>query len=82
MLIAGGRAFPKAASAELYDPVAGTFTATGTMTVAGLQHTATLLSNGTVLMVGGVNPMSEAFPNEKRAELYDPNGGNSPQPAA
>jgi len=61
--------------AELYDPGTGTFAVTGTMTVAGLQHTATLLSNGMVLIAGGLNPNFQAFPNDNRAELYDPNAG-------
>jgi len=51
------------------------------MTVAGLQHMATLLSNGMVLIAGGLNPNFRPFPNDNRAELYDPNAGNSPQPA-
>ena len=53
------------ASAELYDPGAGTFTATGSMTVARDLHTATLLSNGTVLMGGGFGGGALAS-----AELY------------
>jgi WD40 repeat protein len=62
-------------TAELYDPVAGTFAATGTPTVEEFRHRATLLSNGRALIGGGLNPLSAAFPNEKRAELYDPNAG-------
>ena len=54
------------ASAELYDPVAGTFTSTGSMTTARQGHTATLLPSGKVLIVGG-------WPNSlPSAELYDP----------
>jgi phosphoribosylcarboxyaminoimidazole (NCAIR) mutase len=41
------------ASAEIYDPVAGTWMATGTMSTVRVLHTATLLPNGTVLAAGG-----------------------------
>ena len=55
------------ASAELYDPTAGTFTATGSMTVARAGHKAALLSDGRVLVTGGLGNAS--------AELYDPGAG-------
>jgi hypothetical protein len=64
------------ASAELYDPTAGTFTATGSMAAARVNHTATLLSNGTrtdtVLITGGTNNYDTFFPILASAELYDP----------
>jgi hypothetical protein len=64
------------ASAELYDRSAGTFTATGSMTIARVNHTATLLSNGKVLIVGGTVPIGGASIGvTASAELYDPNTG-------
>lgn len=59
------------ATAEIYDPVAGTFTpTTGTMTTARMDHTTTLLSNGLVLVAGGTDGV-----NIKGAELFDPGTG-------
>ena len=58
-------------SAELYDPATGTWTATGSTAAAGPGRTATLLGDGTVLVVGGgVDLQPILF-----AELYDPATG-------
>jgi len=64
-------------SAELYDPVAGSFALAENMTVARYAQTSTLLQNGKVLVAGGfsVAPDSCLFdfpPPLNSAELYDP----------
>jgi WD40 repeat protein len=53
-------------SAEVYDVGTGTFSTTGKMSVTRDFHTATLLSNGKVLITGG---------HDASAELYDPTSG-------
>ena len=67
----GGGASTALQSAELYDPVAKTWSGTDAMTTPRADHTATLLPNGKVLVVGG-DDTSTAFPS---AELYDPQAG-------
>jgi hypothetical protein len=56
-------------SVELYDPAAGTWKLTGSLNIARYQHTATLLSNGKILVVGGYDAQNNAV---GEAELYDP----------
>ncbi len=53
-------------SAELYDPTAGTWTATGNLATARVGHTATLLPNDMVLVTGGAGSMTVS----SSAELY------------
>jgi hypothetical protein len=59
------------ASAELYDPGTESWTATGGMIEARGAHTATLLPDGTVLVVGGGGGGGLLA----SAELYDPSTG-------
>jgi N-acetylneuraminic acid mutarotase len=63
------------ASAEIYDPVAGTWTRTGSLITARESHTATLLHNGTVLVAGGDNNVYAGgfqLGVLASAEIYDP----------
>lgn len=65
------------ASAELYDPETGTFTPTGSMTVGRCGHTATLLPDGKVLIVGGWTYWWYfGWETLGSAELYDPETGS------
>jgi hypothetical protein len=58
-------------TAELFDPASGTFTALPSMTLDRVYHTATLLQNGKVLIVGGFT--ASVFPYiTNTAELFDP----------
>ena len=61
------------ASAELYDPASGTWTATGSLSTTHSGHTATLLQNGKVLVAGGDG--RSAIRPTPSAELYDPARG-------
>jgi putative Ig domain-containing protein len=71
-LIAGGRSVDglTLASTERFDPGKGTWTATGSLHVARSAHTATLLPDCQVLVVGGAPGAPGAT-----AELYNPQTG-------
>src|SRR5260370_32322711 len=71
VLLAGGQGtgLVALASAELFDPAAGTFTLTGNMLSASVESNETTLPDGTVLISGGFT-----FPSTF-AEVYDPTSG-------
>jgi hypothetical protein len=82
VLLAGGHgsAGQKLSESELYDPVANTFTATGGMLVdpavdtGRWLHTATLLGDGTLVVIGG-DAGNVAAPGANylaTAQVYDP----------
>jgi hypothetical protein len=48
-------------SCELYDPVAGTWSATGAITTGRMLHTVTLLNSGNVLLAGGLSGTNTAL---------------------
>lgn len=65
------------ASTELYDPVSGSWSATGNLATGRTDHTATLLPNGKVLVAGGLSTVSGGtVPSTASAELYDPATGS------
>ena len=70
VLVAGGNdGTGQLASAELYDPVSGTWTPTEDLIDSHSFHTATLLPDGRVLVAGGAVKLGQP------AEIYDPVSG-------
>lgn len=77
VLVAGGRdtnflSPTRYATAELYDPVTGSWTPTGTMGSTRTLHTLTTLASGRALVVGGGGTTSCTL---VPTELYDPSTG-------
>jgi Galactose oxidase, central domain len=80
-LLADGRVLitngPNAPS-QIYDPTTGQFTPTGTMGTWRANYTATLLSDGTVLIAGGyTNPSTPGtgVVPVTSTEIYNPSTG-------
>jgi N-acetylneuraminic acid mutarotase len=67
VLIAGGKGelFDHVSATELYDPVTARWTGTGQMKLGRYDHTATLLANGDVLVIG-----SDTQDSAATAEIY------------
>jgi hypothetical protein len=80
VLVSGGTACDSfgtcmiSASAELYDPLSGTWSSTGSLAVPRTGHTATLLDTGQVLAAGGQSCDPQCLVIAS-AELYDPVSG-------
>ncbi|MCM3904642.1 MAG: hypothetical protein ND866_23340 [Pyrinomonadaceae bacterium] len=80
VLIAGGHSGQDGPRhyAELYDPASGTWSVTGRLLNTGgagrMMHTATLLQNGKVLVVGGIDG-DDFEVGFSSAELYNPDAG-------
>ena len=70
--------FGPLASAEIWDPATGRFTATGSMARIRHLHTATLLPDGRVLIIGGAGARSATFVDTgiARTEIWDPTTGS------
>jgi hypothetical protein len=63
----------------LYDPASGNWTVTGSLNAARDRHTATLLSNGSVLVAAGDGSNSVL----SSAELYETQApGPTPRPTS
>src|SRR5262249_39828425 len=80
VLIAGGGTgypggWPRLTSAELFDPVHRTWHAAGSLNDARGEHTATLLPDGSVLVVGGLTIVGEeegaSYYALETTEVYD-----------
>ncbi|HEV3468707.1 MAG TPA: kelch repeat-containing protein [Pyrinomonadaceae bacterium] len=79
VLITGGAAGGQpgegpVASAELYDPARGAFVPTGSMHAVRYKHSATLLPDGRVIVIGGSDARMWAG-RFATAEVYDPATG-------
>jgi hypothetical protein len=69
------------ASAEVFDPSAGTFTLTADMSARRAGHSATALDDGTVLVAGGYAFVWDQVPccvETASAELWTPAAGSTP----
>jgi hypothetical protein len=85
VLVAGGnnregscdasRCYNAMATAERFNPGTG-WTTTGSMSMGRIYHTATLLTDGRVLVVGGGNYSGTTFVATNTAEIFSPSTGS------
>lgn len=60
------------ASAEIFNPSSGTWSSAGSMSVPRWDHTATLLTDGRILLAGGNSASGYAEGHTASAEIFDP----------
>lgn len=79
VLIAGGNTCAASScptsSAEVYDPATNTFTPSASMNVTRYGHSASLLSNGQVLIAGGYASCAGSCATTPSTEVYDSAAG-------
>ncbi|HEX5399321.1 MAG TPA: kelch repeat-containing protein [Verrucomicrobiae bacterium] len=80
VLVVGGQVNPGSgleptATAELYNPNTGDWTATGSMTTNRFNFSVALLKDGKALVEGGIATSGSIFDVNASAELYDPVSG-------
>lgn len=72
----GSPGYRSTKAVEIFDPATGTWTPTGSMSTARALHTATLLSDGEVLVTGGASIYhGSKGAVASTAEIYDPKSG-------
>ena len=74
----GDASLPPLRAAAIWDPTTLSFTASGAMGVGRERHTATLLADGRVLIVGGAGQRAADFSDSAivEAEIWDPATGS------
>jgi len=71
----GGQTIRTVATTEIFDPATGTWSPAAEMATPRFEHTATLLGDGRVFMVGGLGPAGEGAEQDlplRSTEFYDP----------
>ncbi len=83
ILVAGGTTTGKqvVASAEIYDPGTGQFISTGSLLTTRRKHAGAVLSDGTVLIMGGTTDRTDSTVLQS-AESFDPATGRFQASAA
>jgi anti-sigma factor RsiW len=81
VLLAGGSSGPRmssdvVASAEIFDPSSERFISTEAMNVPRHKHSATLINEGHVLIIGGISATTWSSGGNASAEIFDPAAGS------